>query len=55
MDRGDQIFYSVVAFVLLTLLWLRFVEQFIAVWAVIPVGVVTSLIIFNWSRIRGAS
>lgn len=54
MDLGDKIFYSVLTLILLTLLWLRFVEHLLSVWFVLPVAAMISLVIFNWERIRGA-
>lgn len=53
MDLGDKIFYSILTLVLLTLVWLRFLEHLAPVWLVLPVTAVASAAIFNWGRIRG--
>lgn len=54
MDLGDKIFYSILSLILLTLFWLRFIEEYLTIWAVLPTAVAVSLLIFNWERIRGA-
>lgn len=54
MDLGDKIFYSVLSLIILTLVWLRFVEHLLSVWFVLPTAALISLGIFNWERIRGA-
>jgi hypothetical protein len=54
MDLGDKVFYSILTLIILTLVWLRFVEHLLSVWFVLPAAGAISVAIFNWERIRGA-
>jgi len=46
MGVGDCVFWSIICLVALTFVWLKFIEPFLSVWFVLPVGGILSVLIF---------
>ena len=44
----DRVFISVVCFVAVSLLWMRFIEAYIPIWGAIIISLVLAVIIIRW-------
>ena len=47
---GDQIFWSIISLLVITLLWLKFIEPFIPMWGSLIVSGIVAFIIFAFNR-----
>jgi predicted small integral membrane protein len=50
MTIGDRIFWSVICFVVISLLWLKFLEPFFPLWGSLIVSGVVAFLIANYKR-----
>jgi predicted small integral membrane protein len=47
---GDQIFWSIISLLVITLLWLKFIEPFIPLWGSLIVSGIVVSAIFTFNR-----
>ncbi len=44
----DRVFISVVCFVAINLLWMRFIEAYIPIWGAVVISLILAVIIIRW-------
>lgn len=50
MGIGDRIFWSIISLVVITLLWIKFLEPFIPLWGSLIISGIAAFIIFTYKR-----